>query len=182
MKPSVLNKQDMYRRIATGEFGNVIPKWYDMGGWKIAAETYTTHLWGVQHTKIAGFPGTRLNVRTEDVQVIIADNFGGENYCISTMIHQHGTPLWEGDVTREYISGTFKPAGGTWRKHMLAPRLIHGSAARLVLRSLLNENSFDDLQILLEEYPDHVVELTALDCCYGTVPHRNAIIWEVRKY
>lgn len=181
MKPPVLTKADMYKRIATGEFGNVIPKWYDYDAW------YEDHgrsdrIWGVQHTKIAGFPGTRLNVHSDDVHVILRDNFDGKNYCISTMVHQHGNSLWEGDVTREYISGTFKPAGGSWRKHMLAPRLIQGCASRLVLRQLLNENSYDDLEILLEQYPDHVVELTALDCCYGTVPHRNAIIWEVRRY
>ncbi len=183
MSEPVLNKADMYRRIATGEFGNVLPKWYDFDAWCVEANPRAGQLWGVQHTKIAGFPGTRLNVDSMNVLAVVdGGDFRGENYCISTMIHQHGNVLWEGDVTREYISGNFAPAGGSWRRHMLKPRLISGSAARLVLRSLLNENSFDDLETLLDNYPDHVVELTALDCCYGTVPHRNGIVWEVRRY
>ncbi len=58
----------------------------------------------------------------------------------------------------------------------------YGVAAREILKTYLNENSMDDLDIVLEQYPDHVVELTALDRCFGTVPHRNAVVWEVRSY
>lgn len=42
--------------------------------------------------------------------------------------------------------------------------------------------SYDDLQVLFEEYPDHVVEFTCYDCFYGILKGRNSVIWEVRNY
>lgn len=57
-----------------------------------------------------------------------------------------------------------------------------GSAARVLLTKHLNPNSYDDMSVLCDRLPGHVVELSALDRFYGTVPHRNAIVWEVRNY
>jgi hypothetical protein len=65
---------------------------------------------------------------------------------------------------------------------MLAPRLWEGSAARGLLRAVLNPNSYDDLMEMIGVYPNHVVEMSVLDCCFGTVPGRNAVVWEVRRY
>jgi hypothetical protein len=104
------------------------------------------------------------------------------------MVHQVGRVQWEGDVCVRHdgpgllCSGTVAPAPGSWRRHMLAPKRWEGSAATVLLRTVLNENSYDDLIALLETYPGHVVELSALDVCFGTVPGRNAVTWEVRQY
>lgn len=74
-------------------------------------------------------------------------------------------------------------AGLTWRNAMPTKgRHWFGTAAKMLLDRHLNENSRDDLRILLEQYPDHVVELSAIDACYGTEKHRNSIVWEVRRY
>jgi hypothetical protein len=111
--------------------------------------------------------------------------FNGD-YNISPMMAQEGRQvLWEGDVCLGpglLCSGHANPAPGSWRTHMKNPRLWEGSAASVLLRSVLNENSHDDLMTLVDLYPDHVVELSALNVCFGTVPGRNAVIWEVRKY
>jgi hypothetical protein len=57
-----------------------------------------------------------------------------------------------------------------------------GCASLAILRSYLNDNSWDDFQALLEGYPDHAIEFSAYECFVGNLPGRNTIIWEVRGY
>lgn len=184
----VTTKRDMYTRLVAGEFGNTLRRWFNWSSWFFdrAAEKY--ELWGVQHASIAGFPGTRLDVPRRNVARTIQEGGFGDDYVISPMIHQIGAVRWEGDVCRRHdgpgllCSGNLNPANGSWRRHMLAPKRWEGSAANILLRHILNENSYDDLMILLDTYPDHIVEFSALDVCFGTVPGRNAIVWELRRY
>lgn len=178
----------MYARLCAGEFGNTVPRYSRIIDWRDSPDYSRYILWGVQHATKAAFPGTRLDVPRQDVAARVATGGFGTDYVISPMVHQVGRVLWEGDVCQRHdgagllCSGTVSPAPGSWRRHMLAPRRWEGSAAPALLRSVLNENSYDDLMILLETYPEHVVELTALDVCFGTCPHRNGVVWEVRSY
>jgi hypothetical protein len=140
-------------------------------------------LWGLRHVTIPGFPGTKLNVPTDQVLPHIRDAFNGRGYGISPM--SPGTVLWEGDVMRGpglVCCGHVDPGNGTWRTHMRHPEEWRGARAIRLLRLVLNDNSYDDVMELLDEYPDHVVEVSALDRCYGTVAGRNGVIWEVWKY
>lgn len=186
----------MYRRIVAGEFGNTLPRYlgdrdYPAWCWD-RAQPGAPALWGVRHTTIAGFEGTKLNVPSDGpggVFEVLLDGGFGDNYCISPMITSlPGLGVrWEGDISRDevgrlYCSGNARPAPGSWRTHMKNPKLTQGASALALLRAVLNENSFDDLMILLDDYPGHVVELSACDKCYGTHLDRNAIIWEVRDY
>lgn len=193
MQPPVLTKADMYSRIVKGQFGNTLPRWFELHRWALDAAwgprgPAKYELWGVQHTTIPGFPGTRLDVPRLKVANVIREGGFGDHYCISPMVHQVGNVLWEGDICHRHdgpgllCSGHFAPAPGSWRKHMQNPVRWEGSAATSLLRCILNDNSHDDLMVLLEEYPDHVIELSALDVCFGTCPDRNAVVWEVRKY
>lgn len=183
----VLTKRDMYPRLVAGEFGNTLPRYFRLSEWHDSADHAQFLLWGVQHTTKAAFPGTRLDVPRQDVGVCVAVGDFGRDYCISPMVHQVGHVQWEGDVydhpERGLIcSGNVGPAPGSWRSHMKKPQLWEGAAARVLLRSVLNPNSFDDLLELVSRFPCHVVELSTLDVCFGTLKNRNAIIWEVRKY
>jgi len=53
---------------------------------------------------------------------------------------------------------------------------------RLYLQSYLDPDSFEWLKILLDRYPEHIVEFSAFSTDLGVIPHRNTIIWEVRRY
>lgn len=192
MRPPVRTKADMYARITAGEFGNTLPRWFahHWHEWLYDSSVPgAPTLWGVQHTTIAGFPGTKLNVPTAAVRDTIEDGGFGDDFCLSPMIAAlPGLGVrWEGDVSRDevgrvYCSGTPNPPLGSWRTHMKRPKLTQGAAALALLRAVLNENSYDDLMLLLDDYPGHVVELSACDKCYGTHKGRNAILWEVRAY
>lgn len=179
MKPPVLTKRDMYARLLAGEFGNTNPSWDGLTDWLLTGSYKDYPLWGVR-SKTANDPRTRLNVPTTDVYAYCVEN-RLTDANISPMVKAWSVQ-WEGDVCRGFVSGNVGVEPGSWRTHMKKPRLWEGSAATVLLKHVLNPASFDDLLILLDEFPDHVVELSALDHCFGTVPGRNAVVWEVRKY
>lgn len=176
----VFTKADCYRRIVTGEFGNTLPRYFNATAWADSEDFSRYALWGVQHTSIPGFPGTRLDVPTWDVPAML-DAFH-DCYCISPMVHQVGTVLWEGDIDSDGAYGHAYPAKGSWRQHMQKPDVWTGSARIALLRHVLSPDSYEDVMLLLDTYPDHVVELSALSVFFGTIPYRNGVIWECRRY
>lgn len=187
----VLTKTDMYRRIEAGEFGNTLPRWYDVNAWLRDPKGYldAKHpLWGVQSTSKAGDPRARLNHPREGVAGYAASSgLERDGVCISPMVTQYGRALWEGDVYDHperglVCSGNLNPTPGSWRTHMKSPRLWEFTAARMLLRQVMNENSYDDLMELVARYPNHAYEFTALDVHFGTRAGRNCVMWEVRRY
>lgn len=68
------------------------------------------------------------------------------------------------------------------REAMKAGLLLPRSPAvtRFLLRTYLSPASLDDLDAILDLYPDSVVEFTCYDLDFGR--GRNTIFWEVRNY
>lgn len=60
------------------------------------------------------------------------------------------------------------------------PRFAEGSAAEAILRGAMNENSWEDFQVLREQHPDSSIEFSCYDICLGDRPHRNCLFWEIR--
>lgn len=185
---TVRDKADMYRRLAAGEFGNTLPQWFDAARWA-AENPAPLPFWGVR-TLSAGGP-CRLNCPAAEVVATFRGfEAAGFRAQISAMVDRVANVTLWADIWDSpaglVVYGIEYPdtAGGlTWRSAMpTRGRHWHGTAARLLLSRHLNPNSLDDLDAVREAFPGHVVELSAVDRCYGTVPHRNAIVWEVRSY
>lgn len=77
-----------------------------------------------------------------------------------------------------------KPGLSPMRITMAAEMHRHRDAleTKLVLDQIMDPSSRDDLDMLLELYPDATVEFTCFDINVGVIPHRNTIFWEVRNY
>lgn len=185
MRRLVTTKREMYRRLESGEFGNTIPMWTNVEAWENLAPGY--RLWGVR-TMTPGGP-CRLNCPADEVVATFRQfEAAGHPAQISMMVDAFVTAWLEvlESPTGLVVEGIEFPDTPrmTWRNSMPGPsrRSWSGTAARSVLLRHLNPNALDDLGIVLDQFPDHVVELTALDRCLGTVPHRNAVVWEVRAY
>lgn len=187
-KPPVNSKQDMYKRLAAGEFGNTIEQWFDLSRWSALAPA-NIGWWGIR-SQVPGGP-CFLNVRREDVpDAVRRVESEGYAYNISMMIDKVVTVRLWAEVMRTagglYLYGVADPGEkfgptASWRREMpTAGREWFGSVAGEVLRTLLNSNSYEDLMILLDNYPDHVVEFSACEQCIGVVAGRNAVVWEVR--
>jgi hypothetical protein len=59
---------------------------------------------------------------------------------------------------------------------------MRGLRTRLVLKDVMSPCSWEDFNILLGLYPNHVLEFSVFDCYLGHLPKRNAIVWEIRQY
>lgn len=186
----VENKRDMYTRLLAGEFGNTLPQWFDIRDWLLDPQGYKKYeRWGVR-SLTANDPRARLDVPRDEVAPwIVTTGLVNDGYQLSAMVDQAGSvqaelQVMKGSEPGLYVEGNLAPIAGNgqWRNHMRTPRVWEGTRGDVLLRSLLNDNSYDDVRGLLDLYPDHVVEFTVLDVCMGTVPGRNAVVWEVRSY
>jgi len=51
-----------------------------------------------------------------------------------------------------------------------------------LLDRYMDASSRDDLEMLLELYPDHVIEFTSFSVDVGVFPNRNTLFWETRLF
>lgn len=70
------------------------------------------------------------------------------------------------------------------RPAMAAGLMKHRSylETRLLLETYMDPSSRDDLDQILELYPDHAVEFSCFSVNVGILPHRNTMFWETRLY
>lgn len=185
----VRDKLDMYRRLGRGEFGNTLPQWVDVSAWRADNAGSMLPFWGVR-TMAAGGP-CRLNCPAAEVPSTFAEfERTGFRAQISAMVDRVATvtlwaDIWDSPAGLVVYGIEFPDIAGGWDWRNSMPtrgRHWHGTAAKLLLARHLNPNSLADLGDVFDRFPGHVVEVSALDRCYGTIPHRNAIVWEVRNY
>ncbi len=93
--------------------------------------------------------------------------------------------LIQGEVARNVggLDLTYSTEPGLpMRDAMREAKTAWGLVASLILNTFLDPNSRDDIETLLEMYPDAVVEFGSYDRDVGLLPRRNTVIWEVRHY
>lgn len=182
----ITDKATMYRMLNQGCFGNTVPAFMSLKEWENRSDYYKSSvfpLWGIRSMK-SGDKRMKLDVPTKDVSSYVHKWFGEDPCNISPMVDQWLTMRAEifesttGLTVRTVIGHNSVKWRDAFREFELTLSRI---AAVMHLKSYLNSNSYDDLVDILDKYPQHVVELTALNVCRGTVHGRNAIIWEVRE-
>lgn len=182
----ITSKAGMYHLLAAGRLGNTIPQFFDLADWRASADYRRFETWGVR-TLSPGGP-CRLYCPRAEVEST-AEAFGcpvNVSCMIDAVLNVTAwLEVWD-SPTGLIVEGIEHPLRGlSWRQAMPDParrRTWTGIAARMILRRHLNPNSLADLESLIELYPDHVVELSACEGCFGTVPGRNAVVWECRQY
>jgi hypothetical protein len=184
---AVTTKARMYHLLHGGAFGNTIRQYFDVREWLASGEPERCPFWGVR-TMTPGGP-CRLYCPTGEVAET-AREFGwaGNAVNISAMIDAFCTvTMWadvfEGEAGLSVYGVEYPGRGANWRRDMpTRGRQFTGVNARMVLCRHLNPSSLADLDVVLERFPGHVVELSAIDRCLGTIPGRNGVVWEVRRY
>jgi hypothetical protein len=185
----VTNKKQMYSLLSTGTFGNTVPQYFDLFSWVMSPDHSKYKLWGIRSGVAGGDKRMQLNVHRATVPRLYEEWFpeGGGN--ISPMIDQWAKLRAEVMLNRfgpfglqvHYADGydPDNPWRGSFQKY---GRTVSGLVATHLLRKYLWPSDYEDLMLLLDRYPDHVVELSACSRAVGVVPRRNTVIWEVRKY
>ena len=182
MRPPVLNKTDFYRRFFNSEFGNHGLMWESL-------EEYQDSRFAdcvVFRTKI---PGGRCqyDVLPQDAPRLWGEfikSYGLGNVSIHAAMPVEAV-LLNAEVTRS--PGGLHVFGATVQAHMrvglaTAGQHLNGLAADHLLRRLMLPTDYDWIMNLLDEYPGHVIETTALDRPWGWVPGAQSVVWEVRNY
>jgi hypothetical protein len=182
---SIRDKQTMYKMLAAGDFGNTIPQYFSLDEWATASPTIEQ--WGVR-TLSPGGP-CKLFCHRDDVPATVGEfEQAGHRVNISCMIDAVLTvtawlEVYESPTGLVVYGIEYPKKGTSWRKEMpYRGQHWQGSAACAILRKHMNANSLDDLRVLLDSFTGHVVEFSACEQCFGTVPHRNCVTWEVRNY
>lgn len=183
----VKTKRENYALWSSGGFGNRLRSWYPFDEWAGSdfdglvvlrelnrggggghclydlspADAYWHHkqwlLAGVRHEDIMvneAMPAHRVTIQGE---------------------------LWTGGDREGYFLHSF--VRDHMRPALAAQQLVsHGLKTRMLLRHHMTPSSYADLEVLIEQYPAHVIELTACSGTVGDTPGRNTLVWEVRQY
>lgn len=184
MKP-VLTKADFVRRYAAGEFGNAAPTWDDWQSWVKDHGERHGHYFHIRNRVAGGM--TWYNVpyyRLGEAWGSACALYSTELLYISAMAPTDLT-LLQGEVQEGlwgldlYYTKVQKPMRDALREWSCQ---VSGATSDYLLRKYLCPNSYEWLRCLLEGYPGHVVEFSAYDQEWGTVPGYNTVFWEVRLY
>lgn len=178
MHVPVLSKPDFVRRYRAGEFGNASLTWPTVANYLSSSYNGLVHL----RNRVKG-GSTYYNQTREQVN---SRYYGpDEDWYVSAMA-PHDLNLLQGEVMRGVwgLELYCSPVVGLPMRDALRELSfsLRGLSAQQILRSKMDELSWQWLEYLLEEYPDHVVEFSCFAKCWGTVPGFNTVFWEVRKY
>ena len=184
-QPPVTTKEQFVRLYSQGHFGNRAPTWNTLE--EYLESGYNQGLVHIRN-RVAGAP-TWYDIPPGEVLAKVGElvGLGGwkqNQLYFSGMAPTELTTI-QGEVQRSirhldlYWSNVRKPM----RQSLLeGGRQSYNLSARLLLERYLDPASYAWLEFLLEEYPEHVVEFSCYERNWGTLPNRNTVFWEVRRY
>lgn len=175
------SKSKFVRLYQLGEFGNHSPTWDTP--MEFAEANYRQGLVHLRN-RTAG----RETFYNLDPLVALCQWAGMDNplqfYCSAMAPHEHNLlqgEVWDGPWGLN-LHGTYEIGPPMRDALSVSPFDCTGLEAKLSLRRVMNDKSWEWFQYLLEAYPEHVIEFSAFNCCWGTRPAENVVWWEVRKY
>lgn len=182
----IRNKRQFVELYKQGVFGNASPTWDTF------QEYWDSGYKGLIHfrNRITAHQ-TWYNVQRCDAQRLILAIKGGlfdgldESHLYFSAMAPHHLNLLQGEVMRtheglylRYSTERDKPMRDVLFED--GSKHAYRSVALMLLQATMNVDSYEWLMALLDWYPDHVVEISVFDKCWGTVPGHNTVFWEVR--
>jgi len=182
----ISSKNEFFRLWKLGVLGNRTRLWDNpYHAWNDSLELNIKELGFRQIGKAGG--GAWEKGPREDV-FEIADRWGREG---RKFIIDDGAPDWcrtlQGEICRTHrgMEGYLDTIG----KLPMRPAMAAGhmkSYTYVMVNYLLNKymdaSSRDDIEMLLEIYPEATIEFSCFGIDCGVFPNRSTIIWEVRNY
>jgi hypothetical protein len=175
----VTSKKEMYRLYQAGKFGNKLRTW---DTWQ---DMYDDPYQGDIVVRSV-IPGYKTKYKLPKNQVLQDFAPYKSKYPSSQFRFNEAAPdqhlLIQGEVYRspEYLSLFYSTAKLPMKPALAeSGRQVYGATANAIMRYALNDNSWDDMQTLLDIY-DGIIEFSAYEVELGVIPGRNTIIWEIR--
>jgi hypothetical protein len=178
---TINSKREFYRLYFAGAFGNALRTWPTCEALNASGYGGTVT---IREAGRAGGGFCRYSVPVSEVRrVLLEAHVDPSRVTFNESAPDHQL-VAQGEVAR-LVGGLalrYATAKRPMREAMATARDVTGATAVAVLRSALSESSYDDIEALLDLYPDAVVEFSAYAGLVGNAPGRNAIVWEVRNY
>jgi hypothetical protein len=189
----VLSKLQNYRLWQGGAFGNKLRAWRTVGEWRSSGFDGRV----VLRTLMEGGGGPcSYNLPPEQVEPVV-DTWLALDIPLDRIMVNEAAPDDDVILQGEYLNDIYAVVDGEagWgyfrysraRAQMrdalaASPDVAHRLRSDLLLKLAMTPASHDDWNLLLGQYPGHVLEVSVYDRCLGDTPGRNALVWEVRKY
>jgi hypothetical protein len=162
----ITSKREMYEALIRGDFGNTLPVWTDLDAFRKAGVTGKC---GIRSNKPGG--DCYYNIPANDVGEFF------ENGMIISQMAPDEKLLLQGEFNINSRHLYYSKAQVPMRLALLNfGKYAHGAMAMHLLRTYLNPSSIADFEVLMEQYPESVIEFGAYDIDLGTVPGRNTIM------
>jgi len=182
----VLNKRDFVRRYRDGEFGNASPTWDSVEGFLSDKASTTSDLFHLRNRVRSGptyydVPGDLVDIT---LRKALAEGVKESDLYVSQMAPTALTTL-QGEIQQTpdglylYYTRVKKPMRDALRESAHEAR---GIIALEMLRAAFTVGDFEWMGVLLDRYPDHVLEFSTYSKAYGTIPGCRVVWWEVRSY
>ena len=179
------SKREMYALYEAGEFGNKLETWPSLDAFYASNVAKRVVM---RYKGRAGGAWAAYDLAPSDVPAEAA-RWKAEGADLSLVTLNESAPddllLIQGEVMRsiDYLDLRYSRSKLPMRD-ALAKDQHHtdGAVAVALLRRYLDPSSYEDLWMLLDRYPDAVVEFSTWNTLVGTSPHRNTVFWEVRDY
>jgi hypothetical protein len=192
MSDSVLSKLQNYRLWQDGAFGNKLRSWRTVDEWRDSGFDGKV----VLRTLLEGGGGPcRYNLLPEEVDSVV-DCWLALDIPPAMIMVNEAAPDTDVILQGEYLNDIYAMDGeagwGYFRYSRVraqmrdalaaAPEVAQRLRSDLLLKLAMTPASHEDWNLLLGQYPGHVLEVSIYDRCLGDTPGRNALVWEVRKY
>jgi hypothetical protein len=179
----IRSKAEFYRLWTAGCLGNKPRTWSDVQD----AIRARLKVYGIREMgKAGGGLFTFANGPVELAYKIRRWKREGRKWMIDSAAPNHLTEL-QGEVCRTTrgLEGYLAAHSHVGMREAIARRLLISRSpleTRILLHHFCDAASLDDIDTLLEMYPDATIEFCAYSVNVGNIPGRNTIIWEVRNY
>jgi len=183
MPDPILNKRRNYQLWQSGAFGNKLRAWRTIDEW------WTSGYSGAIVLRTLGSGGgpCRYNIPRQEVfaafRELRTQGVPAEQIMLNEIAPDDAVVL-QGEYLNELEDGFYYSRARLQMRYALkdVPEGALGLRARLLVREAMTPASHEDWQNLLIQYPNHILEVSIYDHCLGDLPHRNALVWEIRKY
>jgi hypothetical protein len=188
--PSVMNKRENFRLWQSGAYGNKLRAWRSIDDW---VDSGFAGLVVLRALMDGGGPCEYNLTREQARRAIwrwVATGIPRDRIMINEAAPDQFVRL-----QGEYLNDIHLGGSSYWgyffysraKLHMrdalkATPEVAQGLCADMILKLAMTPASHEDWVSLIDRYPRHVFEVSIYECCLGDLPHRNALVWEVRRY
>ena len=185
----IIKKDQFYREFDNGAFGNKLRSWPSVDAFFHASNQVFPV--GLRYSGIgAQYPLYSKNLYDEAEVKRLAKRWvdlgADQNLIVVSETSNDELLTIQGELVQCDWCGyaLFYSTARTRMREALKSSSRHheGPGALLILQGLMTPSSYADLEVLLDQYPGHVIEFSTFSQCLGCIPGRNTIIWEVRLY